>query len=113
VINKNKLMQSPMEQKNGVFVARLQAPTGSRLEYSFSITKKDDGTALDNVWDANSGYQLIVTDAGSTDAYSMLKLPRAWLGILWRWSWLALVIAGLLGIVVLFRRQLKNPFLDF
>jgi hypothetical protein len=49
---KKSVMHTPMVHAGDVFIAQVQVPAGTTLDYGFLITKKHDGTAV-HVWEAD------------------------------------------------------------
>jgi len=94
-------------------MATVQVPKGSTLEYGFTITKKRNGSAIDAIWDGNDSYQLVAREPAVGDTYSRIILPVTWLDILLQWGWIPAVGGVLIVVLLLLRRSLKNPFLDF
>jgi hypothetical protein len=62
---KNEIMRTPMIHEGDTFIAKVQVPVGTTIDYGFLITKKQDGTAV-NIWEANGeqDYHMIVAEDG-------------------------------------------------
>jgi hypothetical protein len=110
---KNKLMHTPMSLDGDIFVATMQVPAGSKLEYGFLITEKRNGWTIDEAWDGKNSYQVWATESGVIEIYSTLTLPQGWLDILWQWRWTLLFGSVLAGGFLWLRRLTRNPYLDF
>src|SRR5262249_15678123 len=63
---KGKVMYTPMMREQNAFVADVQLPLGTNLDYNFQITKTLNGAAI-NVWD---------TDGGQTEDYHTTVIPN-------------------------------------
>ncbi len=50
-IVKKGLMYTPMVQTGDTFVAKVQVPTGTTLDYGFLITKPHNGADIKIIWD--------------------------------------------------------------
>jgi 4-amino-4-deoxy-L-arabinose transferase-like glycosyltransferase len=55
-VMKNGLMQTPMVRQGETFVAEIQVPAGTEIDYGFLITKKQDGAIINAVWDGQPSY---------------------------------------------------------
>jgi hypothetical protein len=108
-----KLMSTPMSLEDDVFLATVQVPKGSTLDYGFTITKKRNGSAIDAIWDGSDKYRLIAKEPAAGDIYSTIILPVTWLDMLVQWGWIVLLCAVVISLLFLLRHKLKNPYLDF
>ncbi len=67
---KSALMYTPMAQEGGSFVANLQLPADTALDYVFVITRGQNGVVTE-IWDTNGkqDYHTIVGQAGVADVH--------------------------------------------
>lgn len=72
---KNALMHTPMARKGDTFVATVQIPSGSIIDYGFLITKSRSGRVM-KVWDGNrqKDYHTVATQNGVTEIEPKLTL---------------------------------------
>jgi hypothetical protein len=119
--DKNKYPYTAMTREGEAFVATIQAPLGTTIDYVFNITKNSNGESVD-VWDIKNeevrDYHTVVIPDTIAEAYSVMPLeqeaPADPLSIGLRWGVPALlVVVFLIGGVIWLRRKLRNPFLDF
>jgi len=71
-------MYTPMALTGDVFVAKLNVPAGTTIDYGFKISKKRTGAAV-SVWDGNGyeDYHTIATGNGAAEIKSEYDLARA------------------------------------
>lgn len=73
----NNLMHTPMVEEEGVFVARVQVPAWSKINYGFQITRLKDGSVIPPVWDGGEGYVLQTTEQdGTVEVQADVELPE-------------------------------------
>lgn len=102
------LMYTPMHGGSGSFSVRLSVPAGSRINYVFNVTGRDDGMGVD-IWDDNSGENYLSVarrdDAVNISLPSLDAASGSGGGIR---SHIPLILAGLAVTVLLFRRRAKS-----
>jgi hypothetical protein len=80
-VNKEGKYYTPMTREDEVFVAYLQVPVGTVVNYLFLITQARDGTALE-VWDKDRHlsrhYQVIALPDSVANVRSEIRLGEGW-----------------------------------
>ena len=69
----NQVMHTPMTQEGDTFVAKVQVPAGTRLDYGFQTRKWDDGSEMEE-WAWDGDYHLTAVEAGVTEVAAGLTL---------------------------------------
>ncbi|MEM7028481.1 MAG: sulfatase-like hydrolase/transferase [Chloroflexota bacterium] len=69
----NGLMNTPMRREQDTFVATVQVPSGSNVNYAFTITKKHDDIAIEPIWDGDD-YEIWVADDQVAEMVSDVQL---------------------------------------
>lgn len=74
---KDEVMHTQMTRKDDTFIARLQVPAGTTIDYGFLITKKRDGTGA-YVWEANGDqdYHMIAHQDGYIELETRVTLVQ-------------------------------------
>src|SRR5262249_43013925 len=68
------VMNTPMVLEGDSFVARMQIPAGTSLDYGFQTRKTRSGVAITWVWDGN--YHLISNKDSAIDLKSNVTLAK-------------------------------------
>ena len=121
----NNLMVSPMTRKDSGFVAFLDVPRGSRINFGFRITKSGKGIPV-SLWEGGGkdGFQEIARDDRIIEikgSVNILMTGRRNRGEPERWGPLLVLVSGVSGPLLLSwmilavrqrirRRRLANPF---
>jgi 4-amino-4-deoxy-L-arabinose transferase-like glycosyltransferase len=74
---KNGLVHTPMVRQGETFIAEIQVPTGTEVDYGFLITKRQDGAIINSVWDSQPSYHRRVDTDNSVDIHATGTLVRA------------------------------------
>lgn len=72
------MLRSPMMQSAGAFVATLQVPRGTKIDYIFHITKTQSGMPID-VWDIHAPEQqftIVADQSATTDVQATVPLAQ-------------------------------------
>jgi lipopolysaccharide transport system permease protein len=74
---KNAVMHTPMVRKGDTFVARVQVPSGTTIDYGFLITRMRSGAAV-HIWEADGkqDYHTIATQDGVVEVRTKSMLTQ-------------------------------------
>jgi hypothetical protein len=73
----NEVMHTPMVQEGGVFIAKVQVPLDTTIDYGFLITRKRGSPdAVAPIWDGSQDYQVIATADGIVEAKATPTLVK-------------------------------------
>jgi hypothetical protein len=118
---KGQIMRTPMALENGVFVARVRVPAGTRINYIFQISKTRSGISID-AWDMGDQpeqeFQIIANQDGTTTVKASVAIAQQMYtsthdSQLQLVGTATLLAAALLLAVIALRMHFRNPYLDF
>jgi hypothetical protein len=74
---KDRVMHTPMAREGDTFVAQVQVPSGTTIDYGFLTTKTYDGAAV-YLWEADGDqdYHIVVTQDGIVEVQTTLTLAQ-------------------------------------
>lgn len=79
---KNAVMHTPMIHQGDMFVAQVQVPTGTTIDYGFLITKSRSGTYV-GIWDGGSGdFHLTPTGDDLIEVTSTVRITPSFKSVL-------------------------------
>lgn len=117
----NDAMRTPMIREGDTFVAKVQVPAGSRIDYIFQISKTRSGVATE-AWDVGALAERQFHIAADQDGITVVDPTVQLAALLYTspadMSVQRLSIYILLGLsfvllIIMIRLRYRNPFLDF
>jgi hypothetical protein len=71
------IMHTPMIARGDVFVAKVQVPADTTVDFGFLITEKRNGNAIEPLWDSGSGTRSAGTKGSLIELETTLMLAQA------------------------------------